>query len=169
MAVAIAWWASFYCVPISFKWPAWSGPVEQFLIGLNAPAVQIRMYLTKLVWIWSDSNYPNVYIVETIGFFPLVGLLWYAVSFEAGGNGESILTPRTRVRHLADALAAIFGVVLVITAFRIHRRDYGYLMSLRGLVSYPDVTAVLFLIWGAVITAFYGHDLWACFRPAKRE
>jgi hypothetical protein len=168
MAVAIAWWASFYCAPISFNWPAWSAPVGQFLIGLNAPAEQIKVYLTRLVWIWSDSNYPNVYIVKTIVFFPLVGLLWYAVSFEAGGKGKSVLTPRTRVRRLADALAGVFGVVLVTTACRIHRRD-GYLVSLRGHIGYPDLTAVLFLIWGVVIAAFYGHDLWACFRPARRE
>ena len=170
VVVATALTAQDFLRPGTFERPSWTAPFRQFFLGLNAPAALIKVYLTKLAWMWDLRYYPTMFILDTIVYVGLVGMVWCAVSIEIHGNGKSILTSKTGVRRLADLLAVVFGGVLVITGLLIHRRISGYLVSYPDYVGHPDLVAVLFFIWGAAVAVFYGHDLWACFsRPVKES
>jgi hypothetical protein len=169
VAFAVALTTRDFLRPGTFERPSWTAPFRQFFLGLNAPAAQIKVYLTKLAWMWDPQYYPTMFILDTIVYVGLVGLVWYAVSIEIYGKGKSVLTPKTGMRRLADLLAVVFGAVLAVTGLQIHRRANGYLVSYPDYVGHPDLVAVLFFIWGATLLAFYGHDLWVCFGTAQKQ
>ena len=171
VGVVVGWWVSWGVVP-SYKWPLWHTIGWQFLMGVNAPACQLRSYLGRLVFTWSHWYTPYVLIVDTLVYFLLIWALWYAVSIELEGNGRCILASKTRARGLADGCAAIYGAVLAVSAFRIHRQDSGYLVSLPDHIGWPDLVAALYLLWGILIATFCICDLRALFAErtaAKRR
>jgi hypothetical protein len=85
----------------------------------------------------------------------LTWLLWYLVSIEVGGKGYSLLTPKTRVRGVADVLAVAFGIM--VGAAGLDLPSY-------FLPVYARLVAAPYLIWGVAMVSFYGHDLWSSFR-----
>jgi hypothetical protein len=90
-------------------------------------------------------------LLETIVFFVLVGVLWYGVSVELGGKGQSVLTPKTGIRSAADISAVIVGVLLIVFGVLV-RGQFG------GVTIYSDLVATPYIIWGIVVVMFYGHD-----------
>jgi hypothetical protein len=75
--------------------------------------------------------------------------------------GQSSLTPKTGIRRAADVLAMIFGGAVAIFSLLIRRHEFGYVTTYSTLVAAP------YFFWAVVIVAFYGHDLWVCFRTGK--
>jgi hypothetical protein len=98
--------------------------------------------------------------VETFLFIGLVWLLWYLVSVEVSGRGQSILTSKVRFRIVADVLAMLFGVALSVMGFNIYERGFGFVTTYSTLVSAP------YFLWALAIVAFYGHDLWVAYFAA---
>jgi len=138
--------------------PAFLAPDWQFCAGLNAPAALARDWLIRTTngWRWGHP------ILWTILFFLLVWLLWYLVSIEIGGNGHSILTPKTGTRSVADFLLVVCGAAVGIGGLDVRRH--------LGLpVTYPNLVALLYFLWGAAISVFYGHDLWLSVGAVARE
>jgi len=125
----------------------------QYCWALNSPAAMIAYLQREATYELLQFHYPLNLIVDWGTFFSLVWLLWYAVSIEVGGKGLSVLTPRTGVRRLADALAIAFGAALLIYA------DF----ATRSVYHQVWVTPV-YMAWALAVTGFYGHDLWASFR-----
>jgi len=104
----------------------------QLYRALNAPAFllsQVPVVLLCFVW-----------------------LVWYAVGIEISGRGQSVLTPKTRSRRAADALAMIFGAGVGMNA------HYNIV---------PTAAWLLYPTWGVTIIGFYGHDLWVSFRSSR--
>jgi hypothetical protein len=118
----------------------------QIYRALNAPAFLLSAVPARIAhWVYRKAYF----IVETTVRLCFVWLVWYAVSIEISGRGRSVLSPRTRVRRVADALAVIFGAAVALSG--------GY-----GL--HPPAIWMLYLIWGVVIMGFYGRDLWVSLR-----
>jgi len=118
--------------------------------ALNAPAfllADIPLYIFHNLIGWDT-------IFETSIQLCFVWLVWYGVTIESGGGGQSVLTSKTRARGLVDALAIIFGTGV---GLRLNR---GPTMPVFGIMQFA---------WAAVIIGFYGHDLWVTIRnPRKR-
>jgi hypothetical protein len=135
MAIAIALTASNRLRPQSWESPTSLAYDWQLCCGLNAPATLIWSCLMRFhgEWYW---EYPLVGVVlETLVYFALVGLLWYIVSVEMGGKGQSSLTPRTRMRGAADALAMIFGRAVATFGLLIRLHGLGYVTTYSTLVA----------------------------------
>jgi predicted membrane protein len=99
----------------------------------------------------STGCYPVGFVVETVVYFGLVALLWYAVALEAAGKGRSILTPKTGMRAAADCLAIVFGASVLV---------FGVLYSSRfGSRIDSFLVGITYLVWAVAIIVFYGHDL----------
>jgi len=160
VALAISLTASNFLRPNTIANPSWTAPDRQLCWALNAPVAFAMYGLERL----ADRLYPRSYsielLLETIVFVVLVGLLWYGVSLEFGGKGQSILTPKTGARSAADVLAVIVGVLVVILGFMV-RRQFGM------ITVYSDLVALPYFIWGAAITIFYGRDLRTSFGAAR--
>jgi hypothetical protein len=152
--VAIALTISNRLRPFSVRNPSWTAPDKQFCDGLNAPASLIRFLLLRLSDSWLPGYYPIQFITETFVYFFLVGLLWYLVSIELRGNGQSVLTSKTRARKAADGLTILCGIVLCILGVFV-RGQFG------AVTTYSNLVAIPYYIWGLAIIGFYGHDLWA--------
>ena len=105
---------------------------------------------------------PIEFALETVVFLLLVGLLWYLVSIELEGKGESVLTPRTGIRGTADGLAIIFGVILACLGLLV-------VGQFGAVTLYSNIVAIPYYIWGAAITIFYGRDLWLCFGTIQKR
>ncbi len=146
--------------PDSWSSPAWKAPDRQICGALNAPATLIAKYPVEIAdRLWS-RYYPLNLVVELIVYLSLVWLVWYVVSVEMGGKGVSVLTPKTGMRKVSDALVIIFGALLGAAGLWVA----GQFPGLYGrLVSTP------YLVWALAVLSFYGHDLWACFRSTRRE
>jgi len=152
-AVAIALTTSNRLRPLSVQNPSWTAPDKQFCDGLNAPAALIRALLLRLSDSWLPAYYPIQFVTETFVYFFLVGLLWYLVSIELRGNGQSVLTSKTRARKAADSLTILFGIVLCILGVLV-RGQFG------AVTTYSNFVAMPYYVWGLAIIGFYGHDLW---------
>jgi hypothetical protein len=136
VAVAVALTTSNRLGPFSIADPTWTKPDRQFCDGLNAPAALIRFFLIRFADIWFPLYYPIEFVLETVVFFLLVGLLWYLVSIEIGGKGQSVLTPKTGIRRAADVLAIIFGAVLAVLGLFV-RGQFGVVTAYSNLVAVP--------------------------------
>lgn len=144
--------------PLSGEKPAWTAPDKQFCDGVNAPAALVRFLVTRV----ADTVFPQYYrveiVLETVVFLVLVGLLWYAVTIEIQGNGESILTARTQMRRTADVVIMLFGALLGIIGLVV-RGQFG------AVTLYSNFVAVPYYLWAFLIIGFYGHDLWVSSKP----
>lgn len=146
-------------------------------MGLNAPMVGVSMASGAVVHSWVETlrqfsyvaNSDFVYLaltgIERAAFVVLVGVLWYAASLEFTGQGVSVLTPRIQMRKTVDGLAVACGVLLIRWgewAFRISRISELRLGAVVSdiLILSKVLEALLILLWGAAIVAFYAHDLW---------
>lgn len=157
IAVAITLKINSRLRPLSAENPSWTAPDRQFCDALNAPAALVRIFLLRLSDAWLPASYQAEFLLETIVYFVLVGLLWYIVSIEIGGKGQSVLTPKTRARRMADGLVIFFGLMLGILGLLV-RGQFGVVDTYSNLVAIP------YYIWALVIVSFYGHDLWVSFR-----
>jgi hypothetical protein len=140
--------------PISH--PSFMAPDWQLCAGLNAPATLARGWLARITngWRWGPfAFWTTLYLL-------LVWTLWYLVSIEVGGKGQSILTPKTPMRRMGDLLLIIVGAAVGLGGLSI-RRESGFASP------YSTIEAVPYFIWGAVISVFYGHDLWVSIRGAS--
>jgi len=81
----------------------------QLGFALNGPATTLRYILERFAVQFCPASYggyvgtgcyPLAPIFETVIYFMLVWLLWYAVVIEAGARGQSALTSRTGRRGL---------------------------------------------------------------------
>jgi len=142
--------------------PSWTAPDRQFCDGLNAPAALVRFCLIKIADRWLPGHYPIEFVLETIVYLVLVWLVWYIVSIEIGGNGQSILTPKTGKRNETDVLAIIFGGALGLSGLLV-RRQFGYVSTYSNLVALP------YFFWGATVMLFYGHDIWTSFGKTQKK
>jgi hypothetical protein len=150
--VAAALITSNFLRPDPMSNPSWRAPDWQFCAGLNAPATITRYWLEKITGLWQWGHARTDFVISTTLYFLLVWLLWYLVSIEIGGKGQSILTPKTRLRRVADVLAIVFGIAVGSSALPIRREFVGF--------TYPHLMAMPYFIWGVVISVFYSHDLW---------
>jgi hypothetical protein len=131
-------------------------PDWQLCAGLNAPATLARGWLARITngWRWGPfAFWTTIYLL-------LIWLLWYLVGIEVGGKGQSILTPKTGMRRLADLLLIILGVAVALNGLSI-RRESGF------VAPYDTLEAVPYYVWGMIIVVFYAHDLWQSFGAAK--
>jgi hypothetical protein len=162
VVVAVVLTASNFLRPDTIGDPSWRALDIQFCDGLNAPAALMKFCLMKLSDKWLPGHYPFELSLRTIVYFVLVGLTWYAVGLEIGGNGQSVLTPKTGMRSVADVLAIIFGATLGVAGFLV-RRQFGYVSTYSNLVALP------YFIWGAAVAVFYGHDLYTSLGVAHEK
>ncbi len=129
------------------------------MLGTEFSLAALIVYLQRTVTHeWLAKHYPLAAIVDLATFFSLVWLLWYALGIEMGGKGLSVLAAKTGVRRVADVIAMGFGACLLVYA------DY----VTRSVFHQIWVTLV-HMLWALAIIGFYGHDLWASFKPARTE
>jgi hypothetical protein len=114
--------------------------------------------LIKLSGGWPFGRFTIQFLLDTVVYFALVGLLWYVVSIEAGGKGLSVLAPRMGSRRVADVFGMAFGGAVAGMGLLMLRHEFGF------VTPYSTFVAAPYFIWAAVIAGFYGHDLWACLR-----
>lgn len=178
VAIAIILKTHNFLGPDPLVHPAWQRADNQFCNGLNAPATLVRELLGRtaarlecLLWIpaglrsatpccWGYLSYPVDLALDTIVYFGLVWLVWYGVSVEIRGGGQSVLASKTRMRAVADALAIVFSVAMV--AYGLEIRS-----GFRAPSAYWNVVAVPYYIWGVSVMIFYGRDLRSCFRTPQ--
>jgi hypothetical protein len=122
----------------------------------------VKFCLVKVADRWFPGHHSLQFVLETIVYFVLVAVLWYVVSVELGGRGQSVLASRTGMRSAADILAIILGAALGLVGFLV-RRQFGYVST------YSTLVAVPYFIWGAAIAVFYGHDPWECLGTVEEE
>lgn len=160
VAVAVALATSNALRPDTWSSPAWTKLDSQLLHSINAPAAVVAMYPLDCAYHWFSPYYPLNLVVESVIRFSLIWLLWYAVSIEIGGAGQSVLTPKTRMRKVADVIAILFGAVVGVVGV-LGSRPCGSIFA-RLMVVLP------ILLWPLVIMGFYGHDLWVSIRGAQK-
>jgi hypothetical protein len=135
-------------------------PAQQICDAVNAPAAAVRFLIFSMLrsqpdspgWLLLlNSNGWLSLFIETIVYFVLIWLLWYAVCVEAGGGGNSVLARKSGMRKTADVLGTISGVAVFVLAFYSHNGVFprGFLW----LVLIP------WLVWGVLIAWFYLRDL----------
>jgi hypothetical protein len=141
--------------------PAFLAPDLQFCCALNAPATVVWV----LLCIFKGELYfehPFLWdIIELVAYVLLIGLLWYVVSIEISGSGQSVLTPKTRIRSVADLLMIAFAGYVAAFGFSVRSHEFGFVTTYSNLVATP------YFLWAVTIATFYGNDLWVRMR-AKR-
>ena len=179
--LAIALKARNLLLPSSFDDPLYLKPDYQLCNALNAPVtvavralVPIAARLECLVMVparlraeineqtvscWGYLSYPVSLAIDTVVYFGLVWLLWYATIIEFGGGGRSALAPKGWMRVAADGFAVIFGLMVVAYGLAAPAEHYN------GI--YWNTVAVPYYLWGLLLVIFYGRDLWSFFRPQK--
>jgi hypothetical protein len=147
--------------PLSYS--SFTYPERQVCDALNAPVVLVRYYWLR----FALREFPHLYagwagvIIENIMYIALVGLLWYLVSIEIGGQKEgkvSIIAEKTGMRTAFDLLLISFGIYLGIVS----------ILELYRFVMWHGVFAIPYFVWAAVIVVFYTRDLWAYQRQKRR-
>jgi hypothetical protein len=162
VALAVALMTSNFLRPFSVENPAWTKPDRQFCLGLNAPATLLAEIPVRFANRWFREYYPLDVVVDSVIYFLLIGILWYGVAIEIGGNGRSVLAPMTRMRRMSDTLAVIFGAMLGVLGL-LGTRQVG------GTVAYVRLVGMPYLIWAGTIMGFYGRDLWVSFGGAQKR
>ena len=142
--------------------PAFLAPGLQFCCALNAPATLIWVLVLRLKgnWYWAPQLMEEIF--EKLTFVVLIGLLWYLVSIEIGGSGQSVLTSKTKIRSVADLLMMAFAGCVAALGFSIRSHEFGLSVS-----TYSTLVATPYFLWAIAIAAFYGHDLWVCARTRR--
>ena len=121
----------------------------QLYRALDAPAFLLSEVPARIVhWVYRQEYF----IVENVVRLCFVWLVWYAVSVEISGRGQSVLSPKTRVRRVADVLAVMFGSAVWLSG---------------GYNLHPPAIWILYPIWGVAIMGFYGRDLWISFHSGR--
>jgi hypothetical protein len=161
VALAIALTLPTYLRPESVEHPANREFGVNWGFALNAPAMLCRYLVQRLALQFCPEKYmsgswagcePLPVVFETVVYFAFVWFLWRVVLLELSGRGESILTPRTKMRVAADVFAVLFGVFMAFFGTAISRQlDQGAI-----------IVWITYLIWAVMIVLFYGHDLWVC-------
>ena len=141
--------------------PAFLAPDLQFCGALNAPATVIWSLLLRLMGIWYWAPLWIEEIVQKLAYLVLIGLLWYAVSIEIGGGGQSVLTSKVRMRSAVDVLLMAFAGCVGASAWLIRSHEFGFVTTYSTLVATP------YFLWAVVIAAFYGRDLRLCLRRKR--
>jgi hypothetical protein len=169
-AIAIAVTMSIFSRPESETYVYMNNFDLQLGFALNAPATALRYCLERLAMQFCPATYqgnpwtgcyPLAPIFETVVYFGLVWLLWYAVALEVAGRGQSTLTPRTGRRGLADTLSVLFGAFVGV---------FGVLSSNpMGSPVRSLLVGVTYLLWALAIIVFYGRDLWVHFRTRQNK
>jgi hypothetical protein len=133
--------------------PAFLAPDLQFCCALSAPATVIWSVfrILKGHWYWAPLIGE---IVEKLVYLVLVGLLWYVFSVEWGGRGQSLLTPKTKIRSVADVLMMAFAGFVAVFGLSVRSHVFGFVTTYSTLVATP------YFLWALLIATFYGHDLW---------
>src|SRR5580658_8306846 len=131
--------------------PAFLAPDLQFCAALNAPATLIWAWLRRLMGIWYWAPQLMEEIVQLLAYVVLIGVLWYFVSIEISGSGQSVLTSKTKVRSAADVLMMAFAGGVAALGFSIRSHEFGFVTVYSTLVATP------YFLWAIAIAAFYGH------------
>lgn len=169
-AIAAAVTMSIFSRPESLEHPLVGDFVLQLGFAVNAPATVLRYCLERFAMQFCPAEhmyspwtgcYPLAPIFETVVYFGLVWLLWYAVVLEVAGRCQRVLTPRARGRGLIDTLAALFGVFVGVFAV-VDNKPMG--SPVRSLL-----VGVTYLLWAFAIVIFYSRDLWVHFRARRKE
>jgi len=166
VAIAIALTTPSYLRSPSIDHPAKRNLGLQWGVALNAPAEVSRYFLQRLAMQFCPERYrgnftecpPLNVIFETVVYFALVWVLWCGVLLELSGGGQSVLSPRTRMRTAADLFAILFGGLV---AF------FGVVISDQLGPRYAAPVGITYLIWAIAIIVFYSHDLWVHLRAHK--
>lgn len=144
-----------YLRPWSRNTSSWEAPDRQICDGLNAPATLIRTLLLKCADTWLHDPQAD-FMLETIVYFSLVGVLWYLVAIKISpsslGWGGS-LTFKVEVRKSIDVIFILFGLALGVCAWFV-RHQFGHTTLYSSLISLP------YLVWALILIFFYGKDLW---------
>jgi hypothetical protein len=158
LAVAIALTTSKFLRLNRIENPSWIAPDRQICDALNAPAALVRFFLLKFA-VRAFTRPSRVdFILETIVYFALVGVLWFFVAVEINARNReklSALTAKTGIRTAADVVLIAFGAGLTVLG-QLVRHQFGGIPD-----TYSNLIAVPYFIWAIVIVVFYGHDLWA--------
>jgi len=141
--------------------PAFNAPEIQFCYSLNAPATRIWDWLLRVKGRWWWAPQLMEAIVDRLPFVVFVGLLWYLVSIEMGGSGQSVLTPKTKIRSAADVLMIAYAGWVAAFGITIRSNQFG------SVTTYSTLVATPYFLWALAIAAFYGHDLWVCLRTRR--
>jgi hypothetical protein len=75
---------------------------------MNAPASLIWAF-TRARGLWFWEHPVTGFILESLWYLVLVGLMWLVVTVELDGKGQSILTPKTGMRRTTDVVAIAFA------------------------------------------------------------
>jgi hypothetical protein len=136
----------------------------QLGFALNAPAATLRYFLERFAMLFCPERYmtgtftgcfPLQFVFETIVYFGLVALLWHFVILESGRQ-ESVITSKTRMRKVVDALGILFGALV---------GAFGVMISHQiGSPINSFVVGIMYVIWSLTIMVFYGRDFWLHFR-----
>jgi hypothetical protein len=143
--------------PDSLSNPSWVYPDKQFCDGLNAPASLVRYFIEKATDKWFPSFLWFNFILSFVVYFGVVALTWYFLGAEIDGRSPdrvSVLTPKTYVRSLADALLVLMGTTLAVLG-QLVRHQFGGQPS-----TYSNLVSVPYFVWATILIAFYGHDFW---------
>jgi hypothetical protein len=130
---------------------------SQISYTINAPAALISSTLARFLSMKWPTSYAAWFFFTYVFYFVLVAALWYVVSLEASGTEGSSLTRlvvRKAYRKFADALLVALGLLLVFMGVL----NLGFIHeALRTEMA----SSIGFLLWGLLITSFYGRDLYA--------
>jgi hypothetical protein len=169
VVIAFALTMPSYLKPDLLEYPSKKKLGLQWGFALNAPATVSRYFLQRLALQFCPDKYmtgtwtgcyPLPFVFETFVYFAFVWFLWRIVLLEISGRGQSLLTTRTRIRKLADALAIVFGALV---AF------FGIVISNQmGPGWHAALVGITYLLWAVTIIVFYGHDLWYASIGARR-
>ncbi len=129
--------------------PSWTKFDIQICHAVNEPVST----LMAVVGLATDRWLPNVtgIVVYWVGYFCMVWLLWYCVSLEARGAGQSVLTSKTRWRRTIDGLVVAYGAILLLMCG---------LLSLHSQAPARNMRMTAYFFWGVALVCFYGRDFW---------
>jgi hypothetical protein len=157
LAAAIALTGSNFLRRDRIENPSWTALDRQVCDGLNAPAALIRFCMLKVVHLRAPYLFWPDFILETVLYFGLIGLLWYFVAVEISERSReklSALTSKTGMRTASDVVLIAFGAGLAGFG-QLVRHQFGGVPD-----THSNLIAVPYFVWAIALIVFYGHDLW---------
>jgi len=133
--------------------PSWVEWDFQLCDGINAPVAPIMQCVRSVTLQWAPRSHSLQLASDWFVHAMLVGLLWYAVAVELGGEGRSVLASKTKAWFAVDILAVSAGALLWWIALLV-RRQFG------AVTMYSNLVALPYFLWSGALGAFYAHDLW---------
>jgi hypothetical protein len=160
VVVAIALTASNYLAPGTPANPAFIHPDRQLCDAPNAPVAVFRLLIINLEkWLPENWQYPVDFVLNTLLSIGFVALVWYAVAIEIGGNGRSLIMPKTGVHLAADIVAVLLGFSILAPLLLVSRHLNPNFFAL--------IIDALYVNWATAIVIFYGRDLLASIRQMR--